>query len=136
MNTGDYTMAGSLNIEVIGTTAGLTGHDQVNVTGTVNLSGSLATDFTAGTYVNGDLLFILLNDSTDLINGTFAGLAQGALVANYGGYDWSISYTADSTGNTFTGGNDIALMAVPEPSIAALLGSFGALALFRRRRSA
>jgi hypothetical protein len=129
-------MAGSLNIEVIGTTAGLTGHDQVNVTGTVNLSGSLATDFTAGTYVNGDLLFILLNDSTDSINGTFAGLAQGALVANYGGYDWSISYTADSTGNTFTGGNDIALMAVPEPSIAALLGSFGALALFRRRRSA
>ena len=44
---------------------------------------------------------------------------------------------ADSTANTFTGtlnGNDIALVAVPEPNVAALLGGFGVLALLRRRR--
>jgi autotransporter-associated beta strand protein len=133
MNTGDYTMAGTLNIEAIGNTAGVGGYDQVNVTGTVNLSGTLVTAFTAGTYASGNLLFILLNDDVDAITGTFASLAQGALVTSYGGFDWSISYTADSTANTFTGGNDVALMAVPEPR-AAMLGLLGALALLRRRR--
>ena len=61
--------------------------------------------------------------------------AQGAVVGNYLGFDWQISYTGNSTGNTFTGGNDIALMAVaiPEPR-AALLGGLGLLALLRRRR--
>jgi autotransporter-associated beta strand protein len=136
MNTGDYTMAGTLNIEAIGKTPGITGHDQVNVTGTVNLSGNLATAFTAGTYVNGDLLFILLNDAADAITGTFSGLAQGAVVTTYGGFDWQISYTADSTGNSFTGGNDVALMAIPEPNVAALIGGLGTLLLLRRRRSA
>jgi autotransporter-associated beta strand protein len=135
MNTGDYTMAGTLNIEAIGTTPGITGHDQVNVTGTVNLSGTLATAFTAGTYVNGDLLFILLNDAADAITGTFSGLAQGAVVTNFGGFDWQIGYTADSTGNSFTGGNDVALMAIPEPS-SALLSGLASLLLLRRRRTA
>lgn len=136
MNTGDYTMAGSLNIEAIGNTPGVSGYDQVNVTGTVNLSGTLNTSFTGGTYANGNLLFILLNDESDAVTGTFSGLAQNAFVINYGGFDWNISYTADSTGNTFTGGNDVALMAIPEPDLAALLGTLGTLALLRRRRSA
>jgi uncharacterized protein (TIGR03382 family) len=47
---------------------------------------------------------------------------------------WSISYNADFDSNSFEGGNDIALMAIPEPSVA-LLGAFGVLALFRRRRA-
>jgi autotransporter-associated beta strand protein len=136
MNTGDYTMAGTLNIEAIGNTPGIGGYDQVNVTGTINLSGTLATSFTAGTYANGNLLFILLNDGGDAVSGNFATLTQGAIVTNYGGYDWQISYTADSTGNTFTGGNDIALMAIPEPNVAALLGGLGTLLLLRRRRTA
>ena len=139
MNTGDYTMAGTLNIEAVGNTPGAGGYDQVNTTGTVNLSGTLATSFTGGTYANGDLLFILLNDDVDAINGTFSGLAQNAFVINYGGFDWKISYTAngDSLGSpSFTGGNDVALMAVPEPNVAVLLGGLGTLALMRRRRSA
>ena len=136
MNTGDYTMAGTLNIESIGNTPGIGGYDQVNATGTVNLSGTLATSFTAGTYANGNLLFILLNDGGDAVSGNFATLTQGAIVTNYGGFDWQISYTADSTGNTFTGGNDIALMAIPEPNVAALLGGLGTLLLLRRRRTA
>jgi fibronectin-binding autotransporter adhesin len=134
MNTGDYTMAGSLNIEAIGNTPGVGGYDQVNVTGTINLSGTLNTLFTGGTYANGDLLFILLNDDSDAVSGTFSSLAQNAFVVNYGGFDWNISYTANSTGNTFTGGNDVALMAIPEPNAAALIGGFGILALLRRRR--
>jgi autotransporter-associated beta strand protein len=135
VNTGDYTMAGSLNIEAIGSTPGVGGYDQVNVTGIVNLSGTLNTQFTTGTYANGDMLFFLLNNGADAVTGTFAGLAQDAIVTNYGGFDWKISYTADAAGNTFTGGNDVALMAIPEPSSVALLGTLGAMLLLRRRRA-
>ena len=134
MNTGNYTLDGTLGIEITGNTAGVGGYDQVNVNGTVDIAGgTLSAVFGGGTYANGNLLFILLNDSNDAITGTFTGFAQDAIVGTYGGFDWKISYTADSTGNTFVGGNDIALMAVPEPR-AALLGGLGLLALLRRRR--
>jgi hypothetical protein len=111
-------------------------HDQAVVNGTVTLGLDSALSLTtfSGTYAPNDLLFLLLNDDIDAINGTFSGLAQGDVVSNYGGFDWQISYTANSSGNSVTGGNDIALMAViPEPSTA-LLGGLGMLMLLRRRR--
>lgn len=129
---GAYNQAGTLVAEITGLTAG-TDHDQVRVNGSVTLSGSLSTMFTGGSYQVNDLIFLVLNDGNDGISGTFSGLAQDSYVTNYGGMDWFISYNADSVGNTFTGGNDVALRAVPEPS-AALLGGLGALALLRRRR--
>lgn len=133
---GNYTQAGQYTAEIAGTTAG-TSYDQIAVTGTVDVTGgSLATAFSSGSYTSGDLLFILTNDGADAVTGSYAGYAQGAVVANFGGFNWQISYIADSTGNTFTGGNDIALSAttVPEPR-AALLGGLGLLALLRRRRT-
>ncbi|MEN9990618.1 MAG: hypothetical protein RLZZ224_320, partial [Verrucomicrobiota bacterium] len=84
-------------------------------------------------YVLNSMIFLILNDSDDAVTGTFSNYAQGANVGNFGGFDWVISYTANSTGPAFTGGNDVALMAIPEPS-AALLGGLGALGLLRRRR--
>jgi len=130
---GNYIQAGLYTAEINGLTAG-TEHDQIDVTGTVDITGgSLLTLFT-GSYVENDLVFILLNDGTDAITGTFTGLAQGATVTSYGGFDWIISYSADSTSSSFTGGNDIALMAIPEPA-AALLGGLGLLCLLRRRRA-
>jgi hypothetical protein len=134
---GDYTQAGTYTAEVTGTTAGVGGYDQIGVMGTVDITGgSLTTIFSGSGYAAGNLLFILLNDGTDAITGTYAGFAQGDVVATYGGLDWIISYNADSVSNTFTGalnGNDIALYAIPEPS-AALLGGMGILLLLRRRR--
>lgn len=130
---GNYSQAGTLNVEINGLTAG-TQHDQVNVLGTVSLSGILNPSFSGFTPANGNLIFILLNDGADPISGTFAGLSQGDVAATFGGYTWEISYTADSSTGLFTGGNDVALMAVPEPR-AALIGSLGFLALLRRRRS-
>lgn len=134
LNTGAYTQQGLYTAEINGLTPG-TLHDQINVTGTVDMTGgSLATLFT-GSYALNDMIFILLNDGTDTITGTFTGLSQGAVAANYGGFNWQISYLADSSGSAFTGGNDIALMAtvIPEPS-SALLGALGAMLLLRRRR--
>lgn len=134
---GDYTQAGTYTAEVTGTTAGVGGYDQIGVSGSVDITGgSLTTIFSGSGYAAGNLLFILLNDGTDAITGTYTGFAQGDVVATYGGLDWIISYNADSASNTFTGalnGNDIALYAIPEPS-AALLGGMGILLLLRRRR--
>ncbi len=113
--TDNLDLNGSLSMELNGTTAG-TGHDQVVVNGAVDITGSnLTASFNTFTPVEGDLLFIAVNDGADAIAGTFTGLSQNAIVANYGGFDWKISYNANSSGGTFTGGNDIALMAVTEP---------------------
>jgi autotransporter-associated beta strand protein len=135
--SGNYTQTGLYTAEITGLTAG-TEHDQINVTGTVDITGgSLTASFTAGTYAANDLIFILLNDGADAITGTYSGLAQGATVTSYGGFNWNISYVANSGGSpSFTGGNDIALMAeaIPEPKTA-LLGVLGVLLLLRRRRN-
>jgi autotransporter-associated beta strand protein len=130
---GNYTQAGTYTAEIDGLTPG-TLHDRINVNGSVDItSGSLVTLF-AGSYSINDLIVILANDGADAITGTYSGLAQGAIAATFGGFQWQISYLADSTGNTFTGGNDIALMAVPEPNVGALLGGLGTVMLLRRRR--
>ena len=86
---GNYSQAGTLTLELTGLTAGSL-HDQIIVnksgveTGTVSLSGALSLTFNTFTPVNGNMLFILLNDDADAINGTFTGLAQGAVAATYG----------------------------------------------------
>ncbi len=131
---GNYIQAGTYTAEIDGLTAG-TGHDQISVTGAVDVTGGSLTALFSGSYSAGALIFILLNDGTDSITGIYSGLAQGSTVTTYGGLNWNISYFADSEGNSFTGGNDIALQAVliPEPK-AALLGALGVLLLLRRRR--
>ncbi|MFZ4598585.1 MAG: beta strand repeat-containing protein [Terrimicrobiaceae bacterium] len=134
INTGNLTVSsgGGLVSEINGVTVG-TGYDQVNVTGSVNLSGNLT--LSVGfipTY--GNLFFLINNDGLDAVTGTFAN----ANFANnqqfsLGGRNWFISYAANSGNSTFTGGNDVALFAIPEPSAIALVG-LGAGALFLRLR--
>jgi autotransporter-associated beta strand protein len=83
---GNYSQAGTLVAEITGLNAG-TQHDQLIVNGTVSLSGSLNAQFSAGSYQLNDMIFLILNDSTDAVTGTFNGLAQNGFVTSYGGWD-------------------------------------------------
>jgi hypothetical protein len=91
---------GNYDVALDGTTAG-SSYDQINVTGTVNLTGSKL-NVTLGFVVSvGATFTIVNNDGTDAVIGTFAGLAQGATFL-VGGETFQISYTGGD-------GNDVTL---------------------------
>ncbi len=122
--------------------------DQVVLSGDLalndaTLSGSLLTNFT--TAVN-DLFFLVINDGTEAVGGTFLGAAQDSTVTFTGPGGTSatflISYTGNVATNSFTaiGGNDIVLQNltyIPEPGVlpSLLLGAAGLLGLRRGRRA-
>jgi autotransporter-associated beta strand protein len=140
LTTGDIILSDAgakLAIELGGTTIGgngVGGYDQIAAIGGILLNGGTL----IGTLLNGfvptpgDLFFIVTNDGTDPVEGTFA---QGSLIV-INGEPFEIGYTGDSVTNAFTGGNDIVLLYIPEPTSAALFACGGiALGLTRRRRS-
>ena len=133
LNAGDTNLGSgsTLSIEINGDTVG-SGYDQLNATGTVTLAGMLDLSLSYSPVEN-SLYFILANDDTDAITGTFDGLANESWFA-VGAQLFRISYFGDSGADSFTGGNDIVLMSVPEPTVA-LLSGLGMLALLRRRRN-
>ncbi len=120
LTTKNLTMqAGStLGVNLAGTASG-TGYSAFAVLGGVTLDGNLdvAVTFTP-TY--GNIFFVIVNDGNDAVSGTFAGLANGSLFL-VGSQQFKISYTADSVTNSLSGGNDVAIMAVPEPSSISLM---------------
>jgi autotransporter-associated beta strand protein len=103
--------SGVLEIELNGTTPG-TGYDQLNVSGTVNLSGvSLNARLNYASAV-GDTFTIINNDGTDPVIGGFVGLPQNATFY-IGGQLFQISYTGGT-------GNDVVLSRLvtpPKPSL-------------------
>jgi autotransporter-associated beta strand protein len=146
LSTGDFSLAGTLSSEVgkaparsgFQPLAG-TDYDQVNVTGSVTLTGSDLTLSILTGIEAGDIYYIIANDNSDAVTGIFAtlggvvtDLSQGALFS-VGGQSFQISYTGNSGGGTFTGGNDVALMAVPEPSVMALFAIGTGFLLYRSR---
>lgn len=101
-------------------------------TGTVTLGGAdLVLTLGTGIQLN-DLFFIVTNDGTDPVVGIFSGRPDNTDFT-IGSQIFRISYDADSSGNSFNGGNDIALLAVPEPGSAAL-ALLGSALLLRRRK--
>jgi autotransporter-associated beta strand protein len=131
LTTGDFNLDGGTYLaELTGTIAG-DEYDQIHVNGTLALDGLL--DLSLGfTPSEDDIFFLILNDGIDSVSGTFTGLAQDATFST-GGSSFLISYQADSGTSSLTGGNDVAIIVIPEPS-AALLGGLGVLVLLRRRK--
>jgi autotransporter-associated beta strand protein len=103
-NTGNLVLAAgsNLNIALNGNTAG-SGYDQVNVTGTVNVTGSNLVLSGTRSARDGSVLEIIANDASDAVTGTFQGLAQGGTTVFNG-----VTYGANYSGGT---GNDVALTA-------------------------
>lgn len=120
-------------------------YDQVLVTGNVTLDSDVNFTLSLDGYNppdDGTALFTLIdNNGVDPIAGSglfnLNGsnlLAQGEIFS-VGGQDFQISYTSGGTPGTFLGGgNDIAILAVPEPSSSLLLAGGLGLALAARRR--
>jgi fibronectin-binding autotransporter adhesin len=137
LNTGALSLTGTAStiaMEIAG--AGVGQYDQINVTGAVNLNGNGKIEMSLLSYTPGasDIYFLVVNDGVDAINGTLYGLNQGDTF-NSGGYTWQVSYVGNSVTNSFTGGNDLALVAViPEPGTIGLLGLASAFLLGARRR--
>ncbi len=103
--------ASTVAIEITGLTAG-TQHDQLAVTGSVTLAGTLqVTD----TFLAADQnkFVIISNDATDAVTGTFTGLPEGAIV-NGGARFFKISYAGGD-------GNDVELTALV-PTVTPLPG--------------
>jgi autotransporter-associated beta strand protein len=116
------------------------GYDQVAVTsGNISLAGDFAGSSLAFTPVEfSDVFFIIVNNGTGTTSGTLGGAAEGGTL-KIGEQSFRISYVADAIATTSGNfgqalGNDVALLAIPEPTTAfsALLG-LGLLAGTRRR---
>jgi autotransporter-associated beta strand protein len=146
LNTGALSMNGTSVLDVeLGRDTGTPVSDRVNVTGSVSIASgadlklTLYTGLT--TPVLGDIFYLISNDDTDVISGVFTKL-NGATTAltegstfNWNSLDWTITYLANFEGSAFTGGNDLAIKVIPEPTaLAMMLGGVGMLALLRRRR--
>jgi hypothetical protein len=108
MNTGNLTLAGTYDAEIGGSTA-CTGYDQMQVTGTVDVTGGTLNTTLYNNYKPkaGEKYTIIDNDSNDAVTGTFSGLAEGATF-NLSGNVFKISYVGGD-------GNDVVLSVVSVP---------------------
>jgi len=103
LNSGNLNLsagAPAFSVELNGTTAG-TNYDRVNVTGTVNLTGSALSGSVGFAATDGMAFTIITNDGGDAIAGTFAGLAEGA-TTTISGQAFRVSYIGGT-------GNDVVL---------------------------
>ena len=106
-----------------------------SLTGTNNLALSLTY-----TPVNNALFFLVDNQGGSALSGIFeklngvtTNLADGATFS-VPGQDFKISYFGDVGTNSFTGGDDLVIQAVPEPGTCLLLAATGTFFMGMRRR--
>ncbi len=105
INSGSLTLtAGStVNIEINGNIAGVL-HDQLNVTGTVDLGGATLNTTLGYTPTAGHSYTIVNNDGSDAVTGIFAGMPEGTVFFE-GPHSFKISYVGGT-------GNDVVITSV------------------------
>ena len=80
-----------------------------------------------------DTFFIILNDSTDAITGTFSNFTGGLLTSGFATYQ--VNYAANGDGGGTANDVSIKVISIPEPGAwPALLSGCMILAGFRRHR--
>ena len=123
------TLAGDSSSHVIATSVALANP---------NLELSLLVG-TGHSIIENDVFYLVLSGTPvtgvfGSLNGITTTLSEGS-VFTLGSQDFQITYGANSAGNSFTGGNDIAVIAVPEPGTWAMLaGGFCVLMFVQRIR--
>lgn len=146
LSSGNLSLAGTYSAEIGGTTA-CTQYDQLQVTGTVTVGGSLSTSLINGFIpAAGNVFTLITNDGTDPVSGTFANLPEGSTIA-INGTSFKISYVGGS-------GNDVVLtaqagaaatvpgapdtgvgeMTVKYPTIAIILSAMALLVVIRKTK--
>jgi hypothetical protein len=109
LNSGNLSLSGTYQAEIGGTTA-CTSYDQLNVTGTVTVSGATLSTSLYNSYKpkDGESYIIISNDGSDAVTGTFKGLAEGATFT-VNGYVFKITYKGGD-------GNDVVLTVQSVPA--------------------
>ncbi|AHF94302.1 hypothetical protein OPIT5_10990 [Opitutaceae bacterium TAV5] len=145
LSTGSLSLGATSILDIeLGRSAGVAISDRVNVTGTVSIANGANLNLTVFAGLDapmaGDIFWLVINDGTDAVSGVFTSLNgvvatslnEGSLFF-WNGQGWRITYQADLDSASFFGGNDIAIQAVPELSVWALIAaSFsGGFVLFR-----
>ena len=109
LNTGNltFTANGNYAVKIGGTAAGANGHDQLNVTGIVNLNNARLAPIPLNNFrpAIGDAFTILKNDGTDAINGTFLNAPEGAVFGGALNTAFRITYHGGD-------GNDVVITAI------------------------
>jgi len=102
-----FTADGAFVCKIGGTTPGANGHDQLNVTGSVNLGNARIGPLPWNGFVPaiGDSFVILRNDGTDAINGTFLNAPEGSTFAGPLNTAFQITYRGGD-------GNDVSVTRV------------------------
>jgi len=112
-----FTATGSLTNSLDVTVEDRDTYSRLHVTdnGTVTLDNATL-NVTVGSTLTGGKLFIVVNDGTDAISGTFDGLPEGARITA-GPTDFKIYYSADADTGAKTGGNDVAIVPIQQGSL-------------------
>ena len=107
-----FTTNGAYVCKIGGTTPGANGHDQLNVTGSVNLNNAALAPIPWNGFqaAVGDTFVIIKNDGSDPVNGTFLNLPEGAVFADQLGIPFQITYLGGD-------GNDVAITRIAPASI-------------------
>ena len=120
LNSGNVTLVSgsNFNVEVNGSTTAGTDYDQLNVTGTVDVTGATLSATGSIASSPGQTVVLINNDSNDSITGTFSGRAEGATVT-INGVNFTISYVGG------TNNNDVVLTETVPPVVDLNAGGAG-----------